>query len=243
MFSYRDYFFGGTTFCFCIPVRGGVIALASVGLLLTGTLSIAFWFEVSNVSLSSGQKAAFIIAALVETALFFATILGFAGAIVRMLKLVQTFAYFLYVHLVLSIAVAFYLAYAVTHFTSVATLALCQQVVQNEQAKAQCDEFLNIAAWVYIVGSVLVVIGEIYGAIVVTRYVNQLKKAGTDRTTNSSLLPSRRYIPLSGAEVYDGVTLTSTYYTRTGGDEFNPYLERDDVHREDDITAVKPSQL
>lgn len=81
------------------------------------------------------------------------------------------------------------------------------------------------------------------GAIVVTRYVNQLKKEGTGRTTNSSLLPNRIYVPLAGAEIYEEeISLTPTHYARGGGDEFNPYLEQGDVNREDDITAVKPSK-
>lgn len=84
-----------------------------------------------------------------------------AGAAVRKLILVQTFAYFLYLDLIISIAAALYLAYVVTHFASVAAVELCQKVIQNEQAKTQCGDLLNTAAWVYIVISALIVIVEI----------------------------------------------------------------------------------
>jgi hypothetical protein len=35
-FSYKELFFGGTTFCCCLPVRVGVIIMTSLGMLLSG---------------------------------------------------------------------------------------------------------------------------------------------------------------------------------------------------------------
>ncbi len=47
-FSYRDLFFGGTTFCCCLPVRVGVLIMSFLGMLLSGILSIILWFEVAS---------------------------------------------------------------------------------------------------------------------------------------------------------------------------------------------------
>jgi hypothetical protein len=46
-FSYRELFFGGTTFCCCLRVRLGVIIMTALGMLLAGLLSILLWFEVA----------------------------------------------------------------------------------------------------------------------------------------------------------------------------------------------------
>lgn len=52
-FSYRRLFFGGTTFCCCLPVRLGVIVMSSLGCLVAGILMILLWFELASTSQSS----------------------------------------------------------------------------------------------------------------------------------------------------------------------------------------------
>lgn len=56
-FSYKDFFFGGTTFCFCLKVRLGVAIMTVAGMLFAGLLSILLWFEVSSESASCPSPA------------------------------------------------------------------------------------------------------------------------------------------------------------------------------------------
>jgi hypothetical protein len=96
-FSVKEWVFGGKTFCFCLPVRLGVVVMTFLTLVLSALLSIIIWFEVSSAlrsipvidmalipfpltattSLSSGERAAFIVAGVIESLLLIASILGF----------------------------------------------------------------------------------------------------------------------------------------------------------------------
>lgn len=102
-FSYRRLFFGGTTFCCCLPVRLGVIVMSSLGCLVAGILMIILWFELSGALCSSvgfegiltaiclfqivtlymttQERVAFILAALTETVMFAASILGLVSGL------------------------------------------------------------------------------------------------------------------------------------------------------------------
>ncbi|KAG5648499.1 hypothetical protein DXG03_003110 [Asterophora parasitica] len=75
----------------------------------------------------------------------------FVGTIVRKQVFVQIYAWFIYVHLLLSIGVTGYLLYMVTHFSKNATAKACQETIQNQQAKEQCTGLLDVARSVYFV--------------------------------------------------------------------------------------------
>lgn len=145
------------------------------GILFGGVLSIVLWFEVAGTDMTSREQAGFIIAGLVESLLFVASALGFVGAIVRKQLFVQIYAYFIYVHFLLNIGVAGYLLYLVTHFSSSAAVKACQETIQNQQAKNQCTGLLKVARGVYFVVAAIVLSVELYVALVVTRYLNQVK--------------------------------------------------------------------
>ncbi|KAF8910397.1 hypothetical protein CPB85DRAFT_1190089, partial [Mucidula mucida] len=176
VFSFRELFFGGRTFCCCLPVRSGVIIMTSLGMLLSGILSIVLWYEVASTpDMSPGERAAFVVSGLLETFLLIASILGFIGAVVRKQVFVQIYTYFIYVHFVFNVAIAGYLLWQVTHLTSEAADKACQDTISNAQAQDQCIGFLKIARGVYYVIATLVLLIELYGAVVTTRYLNQLK--------------------------------------------------------------------
>lgn len=228
-FSYRELFCGGKTFCCCLPVRMGVIIMSFLGIIFGGVLSIVLWFEVSStVDMTSGDHAVFVIAGLVESFLFVASILGFVGAIVRKQVFVQIYAYFIYVHFLLNIGVAAYLLYLVTHFSSTAVVKACQEAIQNQQTKDQCTGLLKVARGVYVVMATIVLLIELYAVLIVTRYVNQVKNekqtARSSRLYNEeafslvamgkgrySALPSSHDLPLPSS------------YTADLGEEFDPY--------------------
>ncbi|KAI3619024.1 hypothetical protein WG66_000610 [Moniliophthora roreri] len=183
----KEVIFGGQTFCCCLPVRLGVICMSFLGILFGGVLSIVLWFEVAHTpNMESSDKAAFVIAGLVQTVLLVASMLGFIGAIVRKQVFVQIYAYIIYVHFVINVAVAGYLLYVVTHFSSTAIEKACQGTVQDAGAQEQCSDFLRTGRGIFIAIAAIVLITELYGALIVARYVRQIK--GEKRTARHSRL-------------------------------------------------------
>ncbi|KAF9465082.1 hypothetical protein BDZ94DRAFT_1255258 [Collybia nuda] len=229
-FSYRDLFCGGKTFCCCLPVRMGVVIMSLLGILFGGTLSIVLWYEVASTpDMTSGERAGFVIAGLVESFLLAASVLGLVGAIVRKQTFVQAYAYFIYVHFLLNVAVAGFLLYMVTHFTANAQVAACQKSIQNQEGKEQCTGLLKIAQGVYFVVAAVVLLIELYGALVVTRYVNQVKKE--KRSARKSRLDSEeafRLVPNKTGKVgYFAIPSPGLYpsYPQNSTREFDPYTE------------------
>jgi len=173
----------------------------------------------------------FVVAGLVETLLCVASILGFVGAIVRKQTFVQAYAYFIYVHFILNIAVAGYLIFMVTHFSTNAQVKACQGTIKNAQAKDQCTGLLSIAQGVYFVVVAFVLLVEMYGALIVTRYVNQIKNekrsARASRMESEeafSLVPkgkNSRYSAHSGFQTRDIISPDPRQSTQ----EFDPYEE------------------
>jgi len=229
-FSYRELFCGGKTFCCCLPVRIGVLIMSLLGILFGGVLSVVLWFEVaSTADMTSGERAGFVLVGLVESLLFVASALGFVGAAVRKQLFVQIYAYFIYVHFLLNIGVAGYLLYLVTHFSSSAAVTACQETIQNQQAKDQCTGLLKIARGVYFVVAAIVLLVELYVALVVTRYLNQVKnekrsaRASHMHNEEAFALSSRgkgRYSSLPGGEDR-GVPPSS--FPVYSSQEFDPY--------------------
>jgi len=154
-----------------------VIIMAVLGMLVAGTLSVILWFEVArSPDLSRGERAAFVVAGLVETFLFLASLLGFVGAIVRKQVFVQIYAYFLYFHFLLNVGVAAWLLYMIVHFSSTAAVKACQDALQNAQTKQQCTGLLKIGLHVYFIVAAIVLVTELYGTIIIARYVNQIQR-------------------------------------------------------------------
>ncbi|KAH0589047.1 hypothetical protein H2248_004820 [Termitomyces sp. 'cryptogamus'] len=179
--------------------------------------------------MTSGERAGFIVAGLVETLLFVVSSLGFVGAIVRKQLFVQLYAYFLYVHFLLNIGVAGYLLYLVTHFSANATTEACQDTIQNKQAQSQCTGFLKVAEEVYLVVAATVLLVELYVALVVTRYLNQLqnekRSARGLRLENEEafglvLKAKVRYSALPDERDQSQTPVYSSY-----GPDFDPYEE------------------
>ncbi|KAF8070510.1 hypothetical protein FPV67DRAFT_1487667 [Lyophyllum atratum] len=229
-FSYRELFCGGKTFCCCLPVRMGVIIMSLLGILFGGVLSIVLWFEVaSTADMTSGERAGFVIAGLVESVLLVASVLGFVGAIVRKQLFVQIYAYFIYVHFLLNLGVAAYLLYLVTHFSSSAAVKACHETIQNQQAKDQCTGLLKIARGVYFAVASIVLLVELYLALVVTRYLNQVKnekrsaRASHMHNEESFALVSKgkgRYLSLPGGQDQGNPSPSFPAYSEQ---EFDPY--------------------
>ncbi|KAK7053327.1 hypothetical protein VNI00_003953 [Paramarasmius palmivorus] len=136
--------------------------------------------------METGEKAAFVIGGLVETVLLVASMLGFIGAIVRKQSFVQIYAHIIYVHFVINVAVAGYLLYVITHFSSTAVEKACQGTVVDAGAQDQCAGFFKTARGIFVGVAAIVLITELYGALIVARYVRQIK--GEKKTARQSRL-------------------------------------------------------
>ncbi|KAL0573203.1 hypothetical protein V5O48_008756 [Marasmius crinis-equi] len=197
----KEVIFGGKTFCCCLPVRFGLIAMSFLGILFGGILSIICWFEVANLSAgtSTMTKAALVAGGLVETVLLLASILGFIGAIARKQSFVQTYAYILYVHFLLNVAVAIFLLVMVTKASSSAVTKACEETVKNTGAQDQCTGLIKVVRQAIIWISLVVLLVEMYGAIIAARYVNQIQ--GEKRTARS--LRESRIQPADAYEIQE----------------------------------------
>ncbi|KJA14133.1 hypothetical protein HYPSUDRAFT_49424 [Hypholoma sublateritium FD-334 SS-4] len=161
-FSYRRLFFGGTTFCCCLPVRLGVIVMSSLGCLVAGVLMVLLWFELATtLYMTTQERIAFVLAAITATVLFAASILGLVGAIVRKQLFIQTYTYILYVNFALNLAIAAYFTYEVTRATSNAENLACLDAIQDPQTQGQCSGLLNFAKAVYLVVTGFVLLTEL----------------------------------------------------------------------------------
>jgi len=163
-------------FCCCLPVRICVVIMALLGFLLSGALSIILWFEVTSADeLTSKEHGAFIAGAIVETLFFLISSVGLIGVIVRKQTFVTAYAVGLYVHFLLNLGVAGYLFSVILHATREDTNVLCQHAINSTQGQGQCSTVFNAIRGVYAGLASIILVIELYGAIVATRYVYQVR--------------------------------------------------------------------
>ncbi len=175
------------------------------------------------------------------------------GAIVRKQLFVRIYAYFIYVHFFINVAVAAYLLWLITHFTENTATKACQDTIKNTGAQQQCIGILQIARGVYFAVAALVLLIEmcpslcspplsVYllfldGAIIVARYLNQIQREKrTARTSRMSMGykmspgPHSEYISLvDTSRATSQFSLSPEPYTSPR--EFNPYEEFTDPYR------------
>lgn len=176
-FSYKEIYCGSTIFCCCIPVRIGVITMSCLGICFAGMLAIVLWFEFFTSSgMITTARIGFALAALLETSLFIASILGFVGTVVRKLLFIEIYAVFLYFHLLLTVGIAALLLSSITRLSTQNSHTVCGDTISNTDGSEQCIGILKIALWVHYAVVALVLSIEIYVAWVITRYLYQLKQ-------------------------------------------------------------------
>jgi len=217
------YIFQRPWFCCCLPVRICVIIMSLLGILLAGVLSVVLWFEVSRAdALTSKELRSFTGGAIVETLFFLISVVGLIGVIVRKLTFVTAYAIGLYIHFLINLIVAGYLLFVILHTTRTDTAALCQHALKNTQSQSQCESVFDAIRGLYAGLATLLLVVELYGAIVATRYAYQLRtekrEARMPRHLRLESDPGRlipgfvRYKEESGATLYD-----SHYYPPTKG--------------------------
>lgn len=120
--------------------------------------------------MSGGAKVVFVIAGAVEIMLFLASILGwvtyvygphifkppsflcssFVGAVIRKRQLVAIYAYFLYAHFVINVAVTSVYIWMVGNTRNTDTVTACQESATDDEAAARCTGVLKITKGVFI---------------------------------------------------------------------------------------------
>ena len=67
----------------------------------------------------------------------------------RKLTLATTYAVGLYIHFLINLCVASYLLFVILHATHTDTIALCQNMVKNQQSKDQCESIFDSIRGLY----------------------------------------------------------------------------------------------
>jgi len=104
-------------FCCCIPVRFGVFILSLLTLLSSAGTAFAIWWILGygpqrGLILEGGVKTGFIIAGAVWTVFALFGLFGFIGAIIRNRGLVKTYSFFLWIQLLLTLAMGVFFTVA-----------------------------------------------------------------------------------------------------------------------------------
>jgi len=183
-FSFKAWFLERKYFCCCHPVRFGVLVMSFLSWILSGAVSFLLWFEIASEDsisfchrrltsstgshdppLSSSVRIAFIVAGVVESALFLASTAGlvslyprcyiyltvynrFVGVIVRKQSLLQIYAYFHYIHFIINLGVGSYFLWIVTHTATVDEIAVC--VGQNNGGQNPCNNVFDAGKGIFI---------------------------------------------------------------------------------------------
>ncbi|KAH0827803.1 hypothetical protein J3R83DRAFT_3428 [Lanmaoa asiatica] len=170
------WLFHSNSFCCCIPVRAGFVLMSILTFLLSGTVSIIIWFEISHsYQLSSKERIAFILTGIVESLLFLASTVGFIGVVARKQLFVMTYTYFLYTHFVINLIVGIYFLVTVRASNRQQLIDDCAEVLVNTSMESSCSDLTNVSTYVFIAIVAALLLLELYGALIATRYVNRLR--------------------------------------------------------------------
>jgi hypothetical protein len=83
------------------------------------------------------------------------------GGIVRKLTLATTYAVGLYIHFLINVIVASYLLFVILHTTHTDTVNLCQNVLQIQQSKNECNSIFDSIRGLYAGIASLILIVEL----------------------------------------------------------------------------------
>ncbi|KAJ3575084.1 hypothetical protein NP233_g1337 [Leucocoprinus birnbaumii] len=150
------------------------------------------------------------------------------GAIVRKLSFIRIYANITYVHFLLNFGVAIWFLVVVIQTVNNADAHLCDGA---GDAQDQCTTLFSFGRTTYIVLAVLVLIIELYGALIVTRYVWQLSREKSHkRQTRQGIEDAfrleaarARYSTLASSHELE--PLGSPLYTEHSATEYDPYRE------------------
>lgn len=150
-------------------------------ILLSGAISVIIWFELfHSYGLSSKQRIAFILTGVVQSFLFFVSIIGFIGVAARKQLFVMIYTYFLYAHFVLNLAIGIYFLVTVRMSNRQQLVDYCAQVFVDTSTESDCTRLMNVSTFVFIAIVAFLLFLELYGALIATRYVYRLRNQKRD---------------------------------------------------------------
>jgi hypothetical protein len=89
----------------------------------------------------------------------------FAGVVARKYLFLTIYAYFIYVHFFINVAIATYFLWMVVHGANRAIVKACQGAVKDMGGQDQCEGLLKITKQVYVAVASLVLLVEMCASI------------------------------------------------------------------------------
>jgi hypothetical protein len=74
----------------------------------------------------------------------------FVGAIIRKESFVKLYSYFLYIHLIINVAVGSYFLWMITHTATPDEGLLCTEIFQNDGAQSTCNKLFSVGKNIFI---------------------------------------------------------------------------------------------
>jgi len=179
--NFKAWLFHSNSFCFCIPVRAGFVLMSVLTFLLSGTISVIIWFEIfHSYQLSTKERVAFILTGIVESILFLASTIGFIGVVARKQLFTMIYTYFLYVHFVINLIVGIYFLVTVRASNRQELVDYCAEVFVDTSVESSCARLMNVSTYVFIAIVAALLLLELYGVLIATRYVYRLRMQKRD---------------------------------------------------------------
>lgn len=144
--------------------------------LVSGAISVIIWFEVSHsYQLTTNERVAFLLTGITETTLFFLSIVGFVGVVARKQSFVMLYTYFLYAHFVLNVIVGIYFLVTIRQGNRQQFVDYCASVFAGTSAESNCTRLTSISTYVFMTIVAVLLLLELYGTVIATRYVYRLR--------------------------------------------------------------------
>ena len=74
----------------------------------------------------------------------------FIGAIIRKESFVKSYSYFLYIHLIINVAVGSYFLWIITHTATLGEGSLCTEIFQNDGVQSTCNKLFSMGKDIFI---------------------------------------------------------------------------------------------
>ncbi|KAH7888762.1 hypothetical protein F5I97DRAFT_1855305 [Phlebopus sp. FC_14] len=235
-FKLKEWLLHSSSFCGCIPVRAGFTLLTVLTFFLSGALSVVIWFEVfHSYELSSKQKSVFILTGVVESILFLVSITGFVGVVVRKQLFVTIYTLFLYAHSILNLLVGIYFLITIRMSNRQQLVDECARVFVNTPTESDCSRLMNVSTYIFIAIVIALLLLELYGALIATRYQYRLRMQKKD--SRSRRLGYFHALPVPTPPVKHTRQPSDNIELLRSRDSSVPYGDPDE---EDEVLDIRP---
>ncbi|KAI6040344.1 hypothetical protein EDC04DRAFT_3140474 [Pisolithus marmoratus] len=180
-------FYSDSSFC-CIPIRAGFLVMTLSTFVIAGVIATIVWFEIlHSYELTTNERVAFILTGVVETILCLLSVAGFVGAVARKQPFVIMYTYVLYAHTILNVIIGVYFMVAVRMGNRQQLVDYCVSVLAGTPTESSCTRLTNLSTYVLIAVVAVILLLELYGTVIATRYVYNLR---IEKRGNRSRRPS-----------------------------------------------------